>query len=87
MSLALAFTAPAMADSINVPDVKSMSTEQVTMLKAQIEAAEQDPASSGSVATKVSEWAAVGKNISEGIVGAAKELGVEANAFAATPLG
>jgi hypothetical protein len=87
LAFSMLLAVPAMADSIAVPDVKSMSPEQITMLKAQIDAADKAPASAQSTAAKVSEWATVGKNISEGIVGAAKELGVEANAFAATPLG
>jgi len=86
LAFGMLLAAPGFAD-INVPDVTKMSPEQVTMLKAQLDAVEPAPGTAASTASKVSEWAEVGKNISQGIVAAAKELGVEANAFAVTPLG
>lgn len=70
--------------AIEVPDVSTMSTEQVEMMKKQIELREQ---STTSAASTVSEWATVGKNIGEGLVGAAKELGIAANEFANTNVG
>lgn len=70
--------------AIEVPDVSTMSTEQVEMMKKQIELREQ---STTSTASTVSEWAKVGKNIGEGLVGAAKELGIAANEFANTNVG
>ena len=36
---------------------------------------------------KVNQWIEIGSNIGKGLAGAAKELGVEANNFATTPVG
>ena len=36
---------------------------------------------------KVNQWIEIGSNIGKGLAGAAKELGVEVNNFAATPMG
>lgn len=36
---------------------------------------------------KVNQWVEVGSNIGKGLVGASKELGVEVNNFASTPMG
>lgn len=70
---------------ISVPNVSQMSKEQVEMLKKQIEI--QEAAPEQSTTQKVSEWASIGKNVGEGLVATAKELGVAANDFAKTDLG
>lgn len=70
---------------ISVPNVSQMSKEQVEMLKKQIEIKEAAPEQS--TTQKVSEWANIGKNVGEGLVATAKELGVAANDFAKTDLG
>ncbi len=54
-----------------------------------IQAAEQmkDEAANPTSAEKVSEWVDVGTKIGLGLASAAKELGVQANQFATTPVG
>lgn len=81
--LAIIFTVPAYA---NVPDVSNLTSEQVIQLKAQLDAKDQIE-NSKSLPSQLNEWASLGKNIGQGLVGAAKEMGVAANDFANTTLG
>ena len=81
--LAMFFVVPVYA---NVPDVSNLTNEQVIQLKAQLDAKDKIEKSK-SLPSQLNEWAELGKNIGQGLVGAAKEMGVAANDFAKTTLG
>lgn len=81
--LAMIFTVPGYA---NVPDVSNLTSDQVIQLKAQLDAKDKIE-NSKSLPSQLNEWAELGKNIGQGLVGAAKEMGVAANDFAKTTLG
>lgn len=87
--LALLFSMPAWAiDSRDVGAAgfdKLSATDQAKIV-AQVEGMARQ-ANSVDTPEKVEAWVNVGTNIGKGLVGAARELGVAANEFAATPLG
>lgn len=81
--LAIIFAVPAHA---NVPDVSNLSKEDIIKLQAQIDAQERID-NTKSLPSQLNEWAQLGQNIGQGLVGAAKEMGVAANDFAQTAIG
>lgn len=69
--LAIIFAVPAHA---NVPDVSNLSKEDIIKLQAQIDAQERID-NTKSLPSQLNEWAQLGQNIGQGLVGAAKEMG------------
>lgn len=83
---ALAFAAPAFAQSSDTVNTQGLSAAQVAELEASA-AKMRDPVANDPTLQTVTAYVEVGKGIGAGMVSAAKELGVAANDFAVTPLG
>lgn len=67
-------------------DVSNLSKEDIIKLQAQIDAQERID-NTKSLPSQLNEWAQLGQNIGQGLVGAAKEMGVATNDFAQTAIG
>lgn len=67
-------------------DVSNLSKEDIIKLQAQIDAQEKID-NTKSLPAQLNEWASLGQNIGQGLVGAAKEMGIAANEFAETTIG
>lgn len=71
-------------------DTDGLNAAQSAKIEAEIAQTKADNVSQRvdkPVVQKVNEWVQVGQGVGAGLVSAAKELGVEANKFATTPLG
>lgn len=67
-------------------DVSNLSKEDIIKLQAQIDAQAKID-NTKSLPAQLNEWASLGQNIGQGLVGAAKEMGIAANEFAETTIG
>jgi len=83
--LTMIFVVPAWAEAV---DVSNLTPTQLAELKGKISTQEKANQQSGtSTIEAVSQWATLGKNIGQGLVGAAHEMGVAVNEFSQSDVG
>ena len=73
------------SDDLNAAGFNKLSEAQKAKIVQDVQqTVQQDP---NTTAEKVDQWVKIGTDIGQGLAGAAKELGVQANQFATTPVG
>ena len=88
--LTIAFmSANALADAANASslDISNLTPEQKTALMQTAAQMHGNISTSEHIRTEAEKWAELGSNLGKATVSAAKEIGVAANEFVATPIG
>jgi len=86
--IVMMFSTHSYAEDVNI-DVTKLSKEQLATLAASVDAQKQniEEKNNQPLVKQANEWAEFGTNIGEGLINAAKELGMAANEFANSKLG